>query len=95
MPNVRAEFEREEDVNHLDGEASCWEAEMRTSMSESTMSFGEKSYVEAAAKLGGCVCDEEYRLHIALAEQRTRPSVFSPDFSGVQNARCATFGRCK
>ncbi len=68
---------------------------MRKPMDESTIRFGEKNYIEAPANLSGCVCDDEHRLHIALAEQRTRPAVFSPDFTGVRNARCATSGRCR
>lgn len=62
---------------------------------DKTRELGERNYVEAVANLGECICDEEHKLHIALAEQRTRPSVFFPDFNGVKNARCATFGRCR
>ncbi len=57
--------------------------------------FGEETYVEAAANLGECMCDDERRLRVALAQERTRPAIFSPDYNGVKNARCATFGRCK
>ena len=58
-------------------------------------SFGEEVYVEAVSNLDGCKCDDEYRLRVALAQERSRPTIFTPDYSGVKNARCATFGRCR
>lgn len=57
--------------------------------------FGERGYVEAVANLPECACAEEHRLHIALVETRARPVVFTPDHVGIENARCATFGRCR
>lgn len=68
---------------------------MRKSTCDTTRCCGERNYVEAVANLGECVCDDERRLRIALTEQRIRPSVFFPDYIGVEGARCATFGRCK
>lgn len=69
--------------------------DMNTSGDGMMGGYAEDSYREAPANLGECMCGAEHRLHVALAEQRTRPGVFAPDFSGVKNARCATFGRCK
>ena len=53
----------------------------------------EMSYTEAPANLSGCVCHEEHRLHMALAETRARPVVFAPERRGIEDAYCATFGR--
>jgi hypothetical protein len=73
------------------------EAEMKTKKAKDmdARSFGEETYVEAPANLDECMCDSERRLRVALAQERTRPGVFAPDYAGVKNARCATFGRCK
>jgi hypothetical protein len=68
---------------------------MNTSRDDFAERIAETSYVEASANLDECVCGNERRLHVALSEQSTRPGVFAPDFGGVKNARCATFGRCK
>jgi hypothetical protein len=57
--------------------------------------LAEENFVEAPANLGECMCGEEHRLHVALSEQRGRPVLFSPDHKGIDNARCATFGRCR
>ena len=57
--------------------------------------MAEANFVEAVANLSECTCGEEHRLHVALSEQRGRPVLFSPDHKGIDNARCATFGRCR
>jgi len=55
--------------------------------------FAEENFVEPAATVGGCLCEDEHRLQVALSEQRGRPEIFSPDHRGVANAYCGTFGR--
>jgi hypothetical protein len=55
--------------------------------------FAEENYIEPAAKVGGCSCQEDHRLHVALSEQGGRPEIFCPDHRGVRNAYCGTFGR--
>ncbi len=40
--------------------------------------LAEDNYVEAYANLNECACSEEHRLHVALAETRARPIVFTP-----------------
>lgn len=55
--------------------------------------FAEEQYVEAPAKLGGCFCQDEHRLQVALSEQRGRAEIFRPDHKGLGNAYCGTFGR--
>jgi hypothetical protein len=55
--------------------------------------FAEQQYVEPAATVGGCVCEDEHHMHVALSEQRGRPEIFWPDHKGLANAYCGTFGR--
>lgn len=55
--------------------------------------FAEENYVEPAASVGGCLCEEEHLLHVALSEQRGRPELFSPGHRGVEKAYCSTHGR--
>ena len=58
--------------------------------------LAERHYVEAYANSGDCACPDEHRLHVALAETRARPIVFTPEHVGMKNAYCETFGRrCK
>ncbi|MEW6113349.1 MAG: hypothetical protein AB1664_14555 [Thermodesulfobacteriota bacterium] len=57
--------------------------------------LAEGNFVEAYANLGECVCTDEHRLHVALAETRATAKVFAPEHIGIPGARCATFGRCK
>ena len=59
--------------------------------------FAEQNYVEAPAKVSECFCEGEHRLHVALSEQRSTrlAKIFMPDHTGLKNARCLTFGRCK
>jgi len=59
--------------------------------------FAEQNYVEAPAKVGECFCEDEHNLHVALSEQRSTrlARIFMPDHTGLKNARCMTFGRCR
>ncbi len=59
--------------------------------------LAEQNYVEAYAKSGECFCEDEHRLHVALSEQRSTrlARIFMPDHTGLENARCLTFGRCR
>ena len=67
----------------------------RNKMGSGAKEIGEQGYIEAVANLPECTCAEEHRLHIALAETRARLVIYAPDYVGVENARCATFGRCR
>jgi hypothetical protein len=53
----------------------------------------EDTFVEAPANLSECSCASEHRLHVALSETRARPVVFAPDYTGLKDAYCETFGR--
>ncbi len=58
--------------------------------------LAEDHYVEAYANLDECACKDEHRLHVALAENRARPIVYTPEHIGIKGAGCATWGRrCK